>query len=79
VVGKLFGQRYVNPDSSSRNFRTALSWAATNDREGIVKLLLNRKDVNPNALDTKSGQTPLSWTAQKGYQGIVKLVLGRNC
>ena len=77
VVGKLFSQRYVNPDSSSANLRTPLSWAAGDGHEGIVKLLLERKDVNPNTLDEDS-RTPLWRAAQKGHEGLVKLLLNRK-
>jgi len=78
VVGLLFGRRYVNPDRSNKQGRTLLSWAAENGHEGIVKLLLERKDVNPDSTDMMYGQTPLSWAAEKGQEGIVKLLLGRK-
>ena len=78
VAGLLFGKRYVNPDSSSISGRTPLSWAAEEGHEGIVKLLLERKDVNPNIPDTWRGQTPLSHAAANGHEGTVKLLLGRK-
>ena len=78
VVSFLFGERYINPNSSSKYGQTPLSWAVENGHEGIVKLLLERKDVNPDTPDTIDGRTPLSWAAMKGYEGIVKLLLGRK-
>ena len=78
AVDHLFGGRYVNPDSTSKYCRTPLSWAAENGHEGMVKLLLERKDVNPNTRDTKYGQTPLVWAADKGHEEIVKLLLGQK-
>ena len=78
VMGLLFGGRYVDPNSSSRYGRTPLSWAAENGHEGIVKLLLGRKDVDPDTPDTMYGQTPLSRAAERGHEGIVSLLLGRK-
>ena len=72
------GGRYINPDSSSKYGRTPLSWATENGHEGIVKLLLERKDVNPNTQDTRDGQTPLSWAVEKGHEAIVKLLLEQD-
>jgi len=38
--------------------RTPLLWAAERGHEGIVKLLLNREEVNPDSKDN-DGRTPL--------------------
>ena len=78
VVNLLFGDRYVNPNSSSKFGRTPLWWAVENGHEGIVKLLLAREDVNPDTPDTKYGQTQLLLAARQSYEGIVKLLLGRK-
>ena len=43
-----------------------------------MKLLLGRKDVNPDIPDTIYGQTPLLWAAEKGHEGILMLLLGRK-
>jgi len=78
LAGLLFGRRYVNPDSLCSASQTPLSWAARNGHEGIVKLLLERNDVNPDIPDKLQGQTPLSWAARNGHEGIVKLLLERK-
>jgi len=78
AVDHFLGGRYVNPNSSSKHGRTPLSWAVENGHEGLVKLLLERKDVKPDTRDTKYGQTPLLWAAEKGHEGIVRLLLGRT-
>jgi len=56
---------------------TPLAWAALSGHEGIVKLLLDRKEVNPDSRD-KYGQTPLCRAAWRGHEGIVKLLLDRK-
>ena len=63
---------------ANRMGSTALTWAAMRGHSGVVKILLERKDVNPNQRDTKSGRTPLSWAAAKGHGGIVKILLERE-
>ena len=57
---------------------TALSWAAARGHEAVVKMLLERKDVNPDQADTKYGKTPLSWAAQNGHGEVVKMFLERK-
>ena len=78
VVNLLFGERYVNPNSISEYGRTPLSWAAENGHEGIVALLLERKDVNPDIRDWLYGQTLLLLAVRNGHEGIVKLLLGQK-
>jgi len=53
------------------------SRAAQNCHEGVVKLLLGRKEVSPDS-SSRLGRTPLSLAAEKGHEGIVKLLLGRK-
>ena len=60
----LLGLEDVNPDTpDTEHGRTPLSWAAENGYKGIVRLLLEREDVDPNS-SSKSGQTPLRVAAQ---------------
>ena len=40
-----------------------------------MRLLLERKDVNPETPDTKYRRTPLWWAAEKDHHGIIKLLL----
>ena len=43
----LLERRDVNPDPSDEGGRTPLSYAAQSGHEGIVKILLERGNVNP--------------------------------
>jgi len=63
--------------SCTRLGQTPLSWAVWNGHEGIVKLLLECKEVNSNSSD-EGGRTPLFEAAWNGNEGIVKLLLGRK-
>ena len=45
--------------------------------EGIVKLLLERGDINPDSADD-DGRTPLSFAAEYGHEAAVKLLLERG-
>jgi len=56
---------------------TPLVWAASNGREGVVKILLGRCDVTPDKPD-RGGKTPLLCAAQNGHEGVVKMLLERN-
>ena len=56
---------------------TALAWAARRGQEGVVRILVERKDVNPNTPE-EDGRTPLSWAAENGHDGIVRILLERN-
>ena len=56
---------------------TPLSWAAYNGHEEVVKILLGRKEVNPDKAD-KGGHTPLSDAARNGHEGVVKILLERE-
>ncbi|KAF8421777.1 ankyrin repeat-containing domain protein [Tirmania nivea] len=58
--------------------RSPLSWAAGRGHEAVVRLLLERNDVDANAKDNRYGQTPLSWAAGNGHGAVVRLLLERN-
>jgi len=58
--------------------RTALTWAAREGHQEVVKMFLERDDVNPDQPDTKYSQTPLSWAAENGLEGIIIMILERD-
>ena len=57
---------------------TPLMWAAIKGHEGVVKILLERGDVNPELADPVWGQTALMWAAAHGHVGVVKVFLERE-
>jgi len=56
---------------------TPLIWAARNGHEGVVKILLERDNVNPDKPNNDS-QTPLCQAAYNGHEGVVKMLLERG-
>jgi len=58
--------------------RTALKWAARNGHEEVVKMLLEREEINPDQADDWISRTPISYAAEKGHSGIVKMLLERE-
>ena len=56
----------------------ALTWASLRGHEDVVKILLEREDINPDRKDTKSGWTPLSRAAADGQERVVKVLLQRE-
>ena len=57
--------------------RTPLSWASEHGHEAIVRVLLERGDVNVNAED-KDRWTPLLFAAMNGHADVVRLLIERD-
>ena len=65
-----------NPNLKTANTmsgRTPLFRAAENGHEEVVRVLLERNDVNIDAVD-RYGQTPLCVAAQRGHKGVVRIL-----
>ena len=58
--------------------RTPLTWAAIRGYEEVVKMLLERGDVNPNRAEAECEKTPLWLACSYGHEGVVKLLLKRE-
>jgi len=69
-----------NVDGQATDFRgnAALAWASTRGHEGVVRVLLERTDVNSGTPGTRYGSTPLLWAAENGHEGIVRILLERG-
>ena len=57
--------------------RTPLSWAAGVGQEAVVRLLIERDDIDFNAGDY-DGKTPLIWAAERGHEAVVRLLIERD-
>jgi len=58
--------------------RTAFMWAAERGHGTMVKMLLEREDINPNQADKYLGVTPLICATDNGHEGVVKILLERE-
>jgi len=65
-------------NSRDEHGMTQLSLAAQNGHETVVRLLLEREDVEVNSREDKGGVTPLSWAACNGHEAAVRLLLERD-
>ena len=75
IVEAVLDMREWDGNAADSTGNTALTWAARKGHDGVVMMLLERKDVNPDQPDTKYGWTPLSWAAEKGLEGAVNMLL----
>jgi len=67
-----------NARATDFNGNTAIAWAARRGHEGVVRILLERSDSDPNTPDAQYGRTPLSWAAGNGNEKMVAMLLERN-
>jgi len=68
----------VNSDTSGTEDGLApLLWAAANRHEGVAKILLEQRDVNPDKPDGRR-RTPLLWASSNSHEGVVKILLERD-
>jgi ankyrin repeat protein len=74
---KLLFARNVNLNTEDNEQRTPLIWAASNRRDTVARLLLEKDSVTRDPKD-KSGRTPLSLAAENGDEAIVRLLLGKD-
>ena len=78
AVPSLLGMNKWDVNAADCTGITSLIWAVVRGHEEVVRMLLEREDVNPDQPDSKYGRTPLSWAAEKGHDGIVKMLLARE-
>ena len=56
---------------------TPLIWAAMNGQEAVVRLLIERDDVDINAKD-RDGRTPLIFAVVNGHEAVARLLIERD-
>jgi hypothetical protein len=64
-------------DPKDGHGRTPLSYAAEYGHEAVVRLLVERDDVEADSKD-EDGQTPLSYAAAHGHEAVVRLLVERD-
>ncbi|KAF8458748.1 hypothetical protein BDZ91DRAFT_800171 [Kalaharituber pfeilii] len=69
--------KYAGWDSKDGHGRTPLSYAAMEGHVALVRLLVDREDVDADLKDNYGG-TPLSWAATRGHEAIVRLLVERG-
>jgi len=78
IVAALLGIKEWDINATDNRGRIALAWTAVRGHEEVARILLQRRDLNPNTPDTEYGQTPLLRAAERGHKGVVKLLLERE-
>jgi len=78
VASAVLEMKQWDVNAYDRMGMTALTWASFRGHDEVVKVLLERGDINPEQPDTRYGQTPLSWAASDGHEGVVKILLERS-
>ena len=78
IFAGVLGMKEWDVNATDSAGSTALTWAASKGYEDIVKILLERDDVNLDHAENQCGRTPLSWAAENGHEGIVKMLLERE-
>jgi ankyrin repeat protein len=64
-------------DPKDSDGRTPLSWAAERGHEAVVRLLVERDDVEADSKD-QFGRTPLLWAVENGHEAVVRLLAERD-
>ena len=64
-------------DTKDKYGRTPLSWAAASGHEAVVRLLVERDDVEADSKD-EDDRTPLWRAAANGHEAVVRLLVERD-
>ncbi|KAJ5662531.1 uncharacterized protein N7477_010147 [Penicillium maclennaniae] len=67
----------VSLNELDRNRETPLHWAAKQGHHTVVRMLLDRDDIQPDRGNSQ-GRTPLSFAAERGHTPVVDLLLRQN-
>jgi len=78
IVTPLLEMRECDVNATDCMGSTALIWAVRTGQEEVVKVLLDRVDVDPDRADQEYDRTPLMWAIITGHEGVVKMLLKRG-
>ncbi|KAJ5994249.1 ankyrin [Penicillium sp. IBT 35674x] len=74
---RFFARTSISVNELDRDKSTPLHWAAKLGHDPIVKMLLDRDDIEPD-LENLRYRTPLSFAAEHGHLPVVDLLLRQN-
>lgn len=77
-VREILMDKEIKVDTRDNGGRTALSWAAGNGHEAVVKMLLDNETPAVLELADFYGETPFFFAVHGGREALVKLLLERN-
>ena len=75
IVAAILAMKEWDINARDSMGRTALAWAAVRGHENIIKILLQRKEVNADTKDAAYDRTPLLWAVELRHEGVAKLLL----
>ena len=78
IVSTLLEIKEWNVNADDCMGMTAFTWAVGRGHEEVVRMLLEREDVNPGQTSTLYGRTPLWWATKNGHGRIAKMLLERE-
>ena len=78
ILAPVFEMKEWDVNATDNTGSTAFTWAVRRGREEMVKILLEREEVNPDHADPESGRTPLTWAAIIGHEEVVRMLLERE-
>ncbi|KAK5189084.1 hypothetical protein LTR96_011244 [Exophiala xenobiotica] len=77
VVAAILVNTEVDKEVPDGTGRTALSWAAENDKINVATFLLKCPEADPHVLDN-AGESPLTYAAKYSGAGMMKAFLARD-
>ena len=78
ILADLFEMKEWDVNAMDGMGFTALTWAARQGCEEVVKILLGRQDVNPNQSENRYNETALKWAIINSHEGVVRMLLERK-
>ena len=78
ILEALLEMKEWDVNARDNTLSTPLMWAARKGHQGVVNLLLERRDINPDQANSVYGETALYLAGFYGHEGIVKMILERQ-
>ena len=78
IVAAVLDQKEWDVNAADCMGSTALTWATRRGQDEVVKVLLEREDIDPNLADTQDGRTPHTLAAENGDERLVKILSERK-